>query len=47
MVDASNWHRQSYPMDGTRGFVIDHVGGFAILGFVMASIIKPRDPAQL
>ena len=46
VMDASNWNWQNYPLDWTRGFVLDHMGGFAILGFVLALIVTPSEKPQ-
>ena len=41
--DVSNWNWQGYPMDWTRGYVMDHVGGMVLLGFLMALIVTPSE----
>jgi len=45
VMDVQNWHYMGYPVDWTRGFIIDHVGGMAVLGIVLGAIVRPGRPA--
>ena len=45
VMDVSNWNWMNYPLDWTRGFVIDHVAGMAIVGFLLAMIVRPGSDA--
>lgn len=45
VMDIQNWNWMNYPNDWTRGFIIDHIAGMAILGVVLAFIVKPDEPA--
>ena len=42
VMDAQGWNWQGFPDDWVRGFVLDHLGGFAALGIVLAAIVRPR-----
>ena len=39
-MDIQGWIWMNNPMDWTRGNVIDHVGGAAVLGVVLGAIVK-------
>ena len=40
MQDIANWNWQNYTTSWTVGYVIDHLGAFAIAGLVLAFIVK-------
>ena len=44
VMDVQNWNWMNYPLDWTRGFALDHLGSFALLGIVTGAILKPRRP---
>jgi hypothetical protein len=44
MMDVQNWNWMNYPLDWTRGFAIDHLGSFALLGIVFGALLKPAQP---
>ena len=40
--DVPNWNWQNFPDDWTRGAIIDHLAGMAIVGFLLALIVRPK-----
>lgn len=40
VMDVQGWNWQNMPDDWTRGYVIEHVAGMAIVGFLLALIVK-------
>lgn len=40
VMDVQGYIWMNHPMDWTRGWVIDHVGGMAIVGIALAAIVK-------
>jgi len=40
VMDVQGWIWMNHPTDWMRGFVIDHIGGMAVVGLALALIVK-------
>jgi hypothetical protein len=45
-MDLQAWNWQGFPMDWTRGHVLDHLGGMGLLALVLSVIVRRPSPAM-